>query len=385
MMNSHTDKKRIRLFVPTFDIERCLDEIRECLEIGWTGAGYKTQIFEEKWSAYSGFRNSVFLSSNSVGLEIALKTLRFVNSWDDKSEILTTPLTFVATNHAILQAGMKPVFCDIDSSLCISVESILKNLTPNTKAIMFVGIGGRVGSLSKILDICLQRGIKVILDAAHMAGTFLQENVDLEKIDFAIYSFQAVKNLPTADSGIICTNNSELLQIAKKMSWLGIDAGTYERSAKAGGYKWMYNVDHIGLKANGNAIMASLGLAQLDRLDSDNSRRREIVKLYLAELGQVPDIDFPMGTDDLNSSCHLAQIIVKDREGLINFLSEAGIDTGVHYRLNTHYPMYSNQNSAITYAEEVEGKLLSLPIHMRLSDDDVKFVSSKIREYFQAK
>ena len=167
--------ERIRLFVPTFSVDDCLDEIRECLEIGWTGAVYKTEEFESAWSEYSGLSNSLFLNSNSSGLLIAMMSLKQKYQWPDDAEILTTPLTFVSTNHAIVQAGLIPVFCDVDETLCLSLNSLEKSLTKNTKAVMFVGLGGNVGQYLEIAKWCAEKELRLILDAAHMAGTKIND------------------------------------------------------------------------------------------------------------------------------------------------------------------------------------------------------------------
>src|ERR1700675_3112541 len=104
----------IQLFVPTFRVEECLAEIRECLEKGWTGLGYKTVEFEKAWCAYTGLPHSLFLSSATAGLHLAINVLKAACGWEDGDEIIATPITFVSTNHAILYERLKPVFADVD-------------------------------------------------------------------------------------------------------------------------------------------------------------------------------------------------------------------------------------------------------------------------------
>src|SRR4051794_21531508 len=120
-MSANTEgPKPIQLFVPTFDVEGCLAEIRECLEVGWTGLGFKTVKFEEAWKAYTGLAHAHFLGSNTAGLHLAIKILKDELGWSDGDEIISTPLTFVSTNHVIVHEGLKPVFADIDETLCLS-------------------------------------------------------------------------------------------------------------------------------------------------------------------------------------------------------------------------------------------------------------------------
>ena len=145
---------------------------------------------------------------------------------------------------------------------------------------MFVGMGGNTGNYKEIVEICKENGLALILDAAHMAGTRLNGEIPGKEAEAVIYSFQAVKNLPTADSGMLCFRDGDLDAIARKKGWLGINKDTYTRTSDAGNYKWRYEVDYVGDKAHGNSVMAAIGLAQLKFLDRDNAYRRQIATWY---------------------------------------------------------------------------------------------------------
>jgi dTDP-4-amino-4,6-dideoxygalactose transaminase len=376
------DHKKIRLFTPTFDIENCLSEIRECLELGWTGSGFKTDEFEAAWEKETQLQNSLFLSSNSAGLLIALEALRIQRNWDDGDEVITTALTFVSTNHAILQTGLTPVFCDIDESLNLDPEKVRAAITNKTRAVMFVGIGGNAANYKEIKAICLEFKIALVLDAAHMVGTRNNIGYVGHDADFAIFSFQAVKNLPTADSGMLNTPDAELASIARKLSWLGISTSTYERNSSKGSYKWEYDVDYVGFKANGNSIMAAIALTQLKRIESDNEARRNICEQYSKSLKDLSDIRIVDHDEkEFMSSRHLFQIRVlkNQRNTFVNSLNEQGIDVGVHYRLNTRYKPYLKYPADLPNATEYESQLVSLPLHLRLSTEDLERVISAIK------
>src|SRR6266496_2754636 len=107
----------IQLFVPTFRTSECLEQIKECLDKGWTGLGYKTAEFEQAWKTYTGLAHAHFLNSNTVGLHLAIEVLGRRKQWKPADEIITTPLTFVSSNHAILYNHMQPVFADVDETL----------------------------------------------------------------------------------------------------------------------------------------------------------------------------------------------------------------------------------------------------------------------------
>jgi dTDP-4-amino-4,6-dideoxygalactose transaminase len=385
--SSGVQKERIRLFIPTFDVESCLSEIRECLEIGWTGAGFKTDKFEQAWSGLTKLENSIYLNSSSMGLLLSLIALKKKYEWDEKSEVITSPLTFVSANHSIVQAGLTPVFCDIDESLNMTLESIRKMLTPKTRAVMFVGIGGNPANYIEIQKYCTENGIKLILDAAHMAGTKNEMGFIGRDSDIAIYSFQAVKNLPTGDSGVVNTSDLELAEEIKKLSWLGISTSTYERNRNPAGYKWEYNVEDFGFKANGNSIMASVALAQLPLLERDNQIRRTWADLYRRKLSSIKNVIFVEHDESVyRSARHLIQVRIgsNKRSQLIDFLSANGVDTGVHYRLNTRYSIYDGFRQDIEMAKKIEEEILSLPNHLRLSEENVIYICDLIRDFFNS-
>jgi len=114
----------VQLFVPTFQIEECLKEIRECLEKGWTGLGFKTIQFEEAWKTYSGLPHAHFVNSATAGLHLAVNVLKKRLGWQDGDEIISTPITFVSTNHAILYEKLKPVFADVDEFVCLDPKDV---------------------------------------------------------------------------------------------------------------------------------------------------------------------------------------------------------------------------------------------------------------------
>lgn len=371
----------IQLFVPKFRIDECLAAIRECLEKGWTGLGFKTATMEEEWKTYTGLPHAHFLSSNTVGLHLAVELFKTKFGWADDDEVITTPLTFISTNHAILYAGMKPVFADVDESLCLDPESVIDRITSKTKALIFVGIGGNIGQYQKIVEICREYGIKLILDAAHMAGTRLNGKHVGKEADSVVFSFQAVKNLPTADSGMICFKNQEDDERVRKLTWLGINKDTFARTAAQGAYKWMYDVEELGYKYHGNSIMAAMGLVQLKYLDQDNAYRRQLAAWYRQNLAGQNKISIIDVTPGCESSTHLLQVRVKDRDALMLALNEHQIYPGVHYRDNTEYALYSFGAGTCPKAAKASQEILSLPMHLGLTRADVDTVCELLIRY----
>jgi len=297
---------KIQVLKPKYRVDECLSEIKECLDIGWTGMGFKTIEFEKQWKEYTKLSHAHFLSSATVGLHLAIKILKEKYNWQDGDEIITTPFTFVSTNHAIAYENLKPCFADIDDSLNLDPDSVKSQINKNTKAIIFVGIGGNTQNLLDIIQIARDNNLKVILDAAHMAGSRINNQHVGFDVDVSVFSFQAVKNLPTADSGMICFNNEEDDKKARELSWLGINKDTYSRSNE-GSYKWDYTVNEVGYKYHGNSIMAALGIVGLKYLDEDNQTRRDLAARYIENLdGKIKYIKH----ESNQTSRHIFQIVV---------------------------------------------------------------------------
>lgn len=372
----------IQLFVPTFRVDECLEEIKICLENGWTGLGFKTIEFEDKWKKFTGYNNAHFINSATAGLHLAVKILKIKNGWQNGDEVISTPLTFISTNHAVIYENLNVVFADVDKYLCLDSEDVEKKITDKTKAIMFVGLGGNIGQYYKIVKLCEKYNLKLILDAAHMTGTRFNGQIVGTEADAVVYSFQAVKNLPTADSGMICFKDNENDEICRKMTWLGINKDTYARSNIEGAYKWKYEVEYLGYKYHGNSIMAAIGIVQLKYVDIDNAYRRQIAKWYDESFkGYEEKIKPILVTEGCESSRHLYIIEVNNRDELILALNQNEIYPGVHYRDNTEYEMYSYAKETCPNAHFMSERILSLPLHIRLNQKDVKYISEKVIQY----
>lgn len=367
----------IQLFVPTFAIEDCIKEIRDCLEKGWTGLGYKTLEFEKAWCEYTGLKHAHFLSSATAGLHLAVKILKERHGWNEGDEIISTPITFVSTNHAVLYERLAVVFADVDATGCLDPESVLSRITSRTRAVIFVGLGGNSGQLSKVAEICRVHGISLILDAAHMAGTRIAGQHVGAEADATVFSYQAVKTLATADSGMLCFRDEENDAIARQQSWLGINKDTYSRTNANSAYKWQYEVEHVGYKYHGNSIMAAIGLTQIRQLDRDNAFRRQLATWYDNNF-RGTHIGSLRISDDCESARHLYQIEVDDRDTVMLGLNNLSIYPGVHYRDNTEFSMYRYANGTCPRAAELSQRVMSLPLHMRMTKKDVDLISEQV-------
>ena len=301
-------------------------------------------------------------------------------------EVITTPLTFVSTNHAIIYNGGIPVFSDIcPDSLNIDPVQIEKLFTNKTKAIVTVHYGGYPCNMSKIIEIAEKNNLVIIEDVAHGCGGEYNGKKLGSLGDIGCFSFHAVKNLATGDGGMITTNDSEIYNRLLKLRWLGITKDTWAREDKDKNYSWYYDIEEVGYKYHMNDITAALGLVQLSKLDKMNSRRNEITDKYNKGFADLDWIETPMLKSHSKSACHNYVIKLDKRDELNIFLKERGISTSVHYIPNNHYKMYKTCRGETPVCEKVWKKLLTLPLFPDLKDSEVNMIIEQVKLFGEEK
>jgi len=366
----------IPVFKPSFGEEE-LEALREPFHTGWIGLGPKTKEFEERFAEYIGVKFAIALNSGTAALHLALKVLEI-----EGMEVITTPLTFVSTNHAILYNQGIPVFTDIElDTLNINPLEIKKNITSKTKAIVVVHYGGHACDMDPILEMGKERNLWVVEDAAHGCGGKYKGQKLGSLGDLACFSFHAVKNMSTGEGGMITTDDPELYGRLMKLRWMGISKDTWSREEKDKKYSWYYNVEDLGFKYHMNDIPAAIGLIQLKKLDQMNDRRREITERYNQGLKGLKWLETPTVKSYAKPSHHNYVIKVEKRDQLNIYLQEKGISTGVHYIPNNHYEMYHPYGRETPGADEVWKKLLTLPLFPDLKDEEVNLIIYEIKEF----
>lgn len=369
----------MQLFKPNIS-EAAIEAVAQVLRSGWIGLGPKVAEFEEEFASYVGARYAVATNSGTAALHLAL----VVSDIGQGDEVITTPLTFVSTNHVILYQGAEPVFSDIDpGTYCISPQSIERMITEKTKAIMCVHYGGHPCDLDKIYDIAGKYNLKVIEDAAHACGASYKGR-EIGSFGLTCFSFHAVKNLPVADGGMVTTSDEEQYERLKRLRWLGIDKDTYTRTdqdkGKASAYAWRYDVPEVGFKYHMNDVTAAIGIEQLKLVEEQNAYRRKLAELYDQGLHHLDIISMPYVVPDVVTSQHLYVIRVKRRTDLIMKLKANDIACGVHYLPNNTFPMYQNCRTDVKNAMEVSEQVVSLPMHTLLTTDDIQRVIEIINQ-----
>ncbi|MCG9479559.1 MAG: DegT/DnrJ/EryC1/StrS family aminotransferase [Actinomycetia bacterium] len=365
----------IQVFKP-FMGEEEVKAVEEVIKSGWLGLGPKTVEFEKKFAKYIGTKFSVGLNSATSALDLALKLLH-INHGD---EVIVPTMTFVSTAHVVTYNLATPIFVDIDpKSLLINFEDLKAKITSRTKAVIPVHYSGRAVDIDKLREIVGE--IPIVEDAAHACGSIYKDKKCGSLGDIGCFSFHAVKNLATGDGGALTLNNQKWYERSKKLRWLGIDKGTWDRTELDKSYWWQYFVDEIGLKCHMNDISASIGLIQLKKLDSMNTKRKKIAEEYTNAFRNVEWIETPLDDDNIyQSSWHIYCIKCENRDELSSYLKSKGIATGVHYKPIHQYKCYGNTPS-LPIAERVAEKILSLPIYPGLSDREVDYIIESILSF----
>jgi len=365
----------IQLFKPYMD-DNEIQAVAEVLRSGWIGLGPRTAEFEQRLAQYIGVPYMVGLNSATAALDLAVRLLNIGRG----DEVIVPTMTFVSTAHAVVYSQATPVFADVDeSTLNVDLNDVARKITSRTRAIIVVHYGGHPVDMDRLREIA--GDIPIIEDAAHACGAEYKGRKCGSLGELACFSFHAVKNLATGDGGAIALKDQAMADRAKRLRWLGIDKGTWDRTEGDRRYLWDYSVVEIGLKCHMNDIMAAIGLVQLGKLERMNARRREIVQLYAEGLHDLAWLQTPPAdTRDSKSSWHIYCIQTDHRDDLSMYLQEKGIATGVHYRPIHLYRCYGQQ-PALPTAEKVFMRILSLPMHAGLGNDDVNCIIETIRSF----
>ncbi len=316
----------------------CFDQqeeeaVLEVLRSGWITTGAQTKAFEAEFASYVSATQAWAVTSATAGLYLTYKALG-IGSGDD---VVVPSITWPATANAVEMCGARAIFCDVDrASVCATRETIAAALTKRTRAVCVVHFAGLACDLDPIVDLCRSHNLLLIEDAAHAAGTRYKGNlIGKPHGDAAVFSFHPIKNMTTAEGGMITVRDSELAVRIERLRFHGIQRDAWERYRDES--LPHYDVVEPALKWNLPDVLGAIGRVQLSKLEVINDRRRRIGECYLEELRDVRGIDLPAcGPRPEEHSWHLFAIQLNDearltREELILGLREHGVMTGLHF------------------------------------------------------
>jgi len=365
-------EKPLKVLGPIGD-QSDIDAIGEVIKSGWWGKGPKVEEFEEKFAKMVGAKHAIAVTSNSHGQDLVMKAMGFKGI-----DVINPTMSFVATAQIPLWNGCSSNIVDVDKvNLNITPEEIEKWKKPNSEVCIVVNMAGIPAPIDDIRKVF---GGFIIEDCAHSCYT----DGAGQQGDVAVWSFQAVKTMPIGDGGMITLNDDNLAKKIREMLWFGVTS-TWSRAAdKSGtrpGYAWDYQVDKLGYKYYMIDLVASLGLSQMKKLPMFLDTRRHIQKRYNEELHSI--IERPAYSDTVQYYCARLPIGNKNRDDMIDYLASKKIHTSVHFKPLHLYELLKDDSKNLPIAEKEWVKLISLPCHNGMTDEDIDYVVYWVNKFIE--
>ena len=365
---------------PSFDQET-IDAVGEVLRSGWVTSGPKLSEFESTLSEYFGGRPVRCFANGTATMKIALQVAG-IGAGD---EVITTPISWVATANVILGVGAKPIFVDIDPiTRNIDLSKVSAAITPKTRAIMPVYLAGLPVDMDQLYAIAKQHNLRVIEDAAQAFGSQWKGKKIGAIGDLVSFSFQANKNLSTVEGGCLVFNNLDEAKLAEKFRLQGLTRHGIDGM----------DVDVLGGKDNLTDVNAVIGLHQLKQLPAFQNRRTHLVREYFNVIRTemkstgIEDLKLELPPENFtDSNWHMFQVILPldqlnvDRAQVMTELKDLGIGTGVHYPTITGFTLYKNlgyQIASTPVAERIGRTILTLPLFPGMADGDVSRIAQSL-------
>ena len=383
-------------FSPPLIGEEEINEVVDTLHSGWITTGPKTNQFERQFAQFIGAPAALAVSSATDAMLVGLAALGI----GPGDEVITTPMTFCSTVHVIEHLGARPVLVDVESdTLNIDPGQVARAVTPRTRAVMPVHLYGHPCEMDELLDIARRHNLHVVEDAAHALpakykGRFIGSSPLSQRLGegmgvrvLTAFSFYATKNLTTAEGGML-TGDHDTIEQARIWSLHGMSRDAYKRYSAEG--SWYYEVILPGFKCNMTDIQAAIGLHQLRKLPQFQARRQEIVRRYNEAFSQFEELQTPVERPEVESAWHLyaprlnLDRLTIDRAHFIQELKARNIGTSVHFipiHLHPYYRDkygYKPQDFPVAYENYL--RLVSLPLNLRVSDQDVEDVIEAVTD-----
>lgn len=361
-----------------------INAVIEVLKSDYLTTGPMLHQFEKAIANYVNARYAVAFSNGTAALHAAC----YAAGIEQNDEVITTPMTFVASANCVLYQGGKPVFADIDKQTYnIDPALIEKQITSKTKAIIPVDYTGQPVNLDEIIKIARRYNLVVIEDAAHALGATYKGDKIGSISDMTMFSFHPVKHITTGEGGIITTNNENYYEKLKVFRTHGITRDENKLIENHG--SWYYEMQDLGYNYRMTDIQAALGVSQLKKLDGFLDKRRKIVSLYNQAFDAIEEIEVPYQSKDGQSSWHLyvirlqLDLLTVTRKEIYEQLLKEKIGVNVHY-IPVHYqPFYKKMGytqGMCKYAEKLYESIITLPLFPSMTETDVNDVITAVKK-----
>lgn len=337
--------------------------VLDVLQSDFLTCGPKVKEFEKAICDYTGAKYCAAVSNGTAALHLAMLALGI----GGQDEVITSPITFLASANCVRFVGGTVKFADIESDTAnIDVTEIEKQITPHTKAIIPVHFAGQSCDMEKIYQLAKEHHLFVVEDAAHAIGSDYEDSKvgSCKYSDMTIFSFHPVKNITTGEGGAITTNSKELYKKLLAFRSHGMHKEGEMRNT------WEYEMLELGYNCRLTDIQAALGISQLKKLEQFKTRRREIVQFYNENLG------FPhLVEKEFSNACfHLYPVLIPNRKDFYQKAKELGLNLQVHYipvHLQPYYQKLGYKKGDFPKAEAYYEKCISLPLYPSLTNDDI--------------
>ncbi|NLJ71761.1 MAG: UDP-4-amino-4,6-dideoxy-N-acetyl-beta-L-altrosamine transaminase [Syntrophomonadaceae bacterium] len=369
-----------RQFIDEDDIKA----VKEILHLVLITQGPRIDEFEARVADFCQMPYAVAFNSGTSALHGAM----YAAGIGEGDEVITTPLTFVATANAALYVGAKPVFVDIDrDNYCIDIEQIEAAITPRTKAIAPVDYAGYPVNISRIREIADKHNLVIIEDAAHALGAIRQGKMVGAEADMTMFSFHPVKHITTGEGGVIVCNNPEYYRRLKSFRSHGITKDT--ELLEGYPYPWYYEMQELGYNFRITDIQCALGISQMNKLEGFLSKRRLLAARYEQALGKLKWLRIPPTPSEGSlHAYHLYPLLLDadiNRLDFYNYLKENNVGSQVHY-FPVHLQPYYRKNFAYKVgdfpnAEDFYERQLSMPLFPGLTMEEQEWVIKVIEGY----
>jgi dTDP-4-amino-4,6-dideoxygalactose transaminase len=374
-------------FSPPLVGEEEIREVVDTLRSPWITTGPKTRRFEEELTAFLRAPGTLALNSCTAAMHTALAVLGI----GPGDEVITTPMTFTATANVIEHVGARPVFADVEpDTLNIDPDKVAAAITPRTRALLPVHYSGHPAELDALQELARAHHLTLIEDAAHALPASYRGRTIGSGSNPVAFSFYATKNLTTAEGGAL-TAEPEFLDRARIMALHGMSRDAWKRYDQGG--SWRYEVVAPGFKYNLTDVAAAIGLWQLRKQERFHRRRVEIVKAYTLAFGAEDALEAPVQRAHVGHAWHLYVLRIRPellrigRDQFIDELTKRNIGTSVHFiPVHTHpyyRKKYGHAPADFPVAFGNFERLLSLPLHPGLTDQDVADVIDAVLDVVQ--
>ena len=364
--------------------EEDIKAVVEVLRGDWITQGPKIDEFERKIAEYVGVKYAVAFNSGTSALHAAM----FAAGVKEGDEVITTPISFVATSNSVLYMGAKPVFVDIDmDTYCIDIDKIESMITEKTKVILPVDFAGYPIDMKRVKKIASEYDLIVVEDAAHALGAKRYGKMVGQEADMTMFSFHPVKHITTGEGGIVVTNDEKFYEKLRIFRTHGITKD--EKMLTRNDGPWYYEMHHLGYNYRITDFQCALGISQLRKLESFIKRRNEIARIYDEAFKDHPFITIPPKPSYENSrhAYHIYPILLDgriDKKKVFVELRRRGILCQVHYipiHLQPYYRRRFNYGEGdFKNAEEYYKREITIPLYPKMSEDDVNYVIENLRE-----